>query len=291
MRLLNLAGSIVVLPLAANAQTLDMPVVGGVPGHASSSFIPQLCFDWDEAVPFRLGCPAEPMTSEPVSGCVNINIVGNPASVVTLHGFEVVFGALPEQEAVFLLQGSLFFEISQTTIRLAPNAGPIVGVYHATTDSFHLDGFDVEIEGQINITGSTGSAGVFPASVLDLASFAFPPATGEIVMASDTQTGEPVAQLIINLGEPFTLPGGRLDVGSGFVVGLGGQPSIIAFGDSCGASECVADVNGDGMLTPTDFSAWIGAFNNNLPTCDQNGDSVCTPTDFSAWIGNYNSGC
>lgn len=54
---------------------------------------------------------------------------------------------------------------------------------------------------------------------------------------------------------------------------------------------CVADVNGDGMLSPTDFTAWVGAFNANLPGCDQNNDGSCTPTDFTAWIGNYNAGC
>ncbi|GAB5497410.1 MAG: hypothetical protein Phyf2KO_24900 [Phycisphaerales bacterium] len=57
------------------------------------------------------------------------------------------------------------------------------------------------------------------------------------------------------------------------------------------SSCCVADVNGDGMLTPTDFTAWINAFNNNLPGCDQNGDGACTPTDFTAWIANFNAGC
>ena len=45
------------------------------------------------------------------------------------------------------------------------------------------------------------------------------------------------------------------------------------------------------MLTPTDFTAWINAFNNNLPECDQNNDSSCTPTDFTAWIANFNAGC
>ncbi len=54
---------------------------------------------------------------------------------------------------------------------------------------------------------------------------------------------------------------------------------------------CVADVNNDGMLTPADFTAWINAFNNNLPECDQNGDNACTPADFTAWIANYNAGC
>ncbi|GAB5497600.1 MAG: hypothetical protein Phyf2KO_26800 [Phycisphaerales bacterium] len=55
--------------------------------------------------------------------------------------------------------------------------------------------------------------------------------------------------------------------------------------------DCVADVNGDGMLSPTDFTAWINAYNNSDPECDQNGDGSCTPTDFTAWIANYNAGC
>ena len=57
------------------------------------------------------------------------------------------------------------------------------------------------------------------------------------------------------------------------------------------SAACPADTNNDGMLTPADFTAWINAFNNNLPECDQNGDGACTPTDFTAWIANYNAGC
>ncbi len=55
--------------------------------------------------------------------------------------------------------------------------------------------------------------------------------------------------------------------------------------------DCLADVNNDGMLSPTDFTAWVGAFNSNAPECDQNNDGMCTPTDFTAWVGNYNAGC
>jgi len=54
---------------------------------------------------------------------------------------------------------------------------------------------------------------------------------------------------------------------------------------------CTADTNNDGVLTPTDFTAWINAFNNQLPECDQNNDGACTPTDFTAWIANFNKGC
>jgi hypothetical protein len=54
---------------------------------------------------------------------------------------------------------------------------------------------------------------------------------------------------------------------------------------------CLPDVNGDGIVSPTDFSAWVGAFNSGAPGCDQNSDGQCTPTDFSAWISNFNAGC
>jgi len=68
------------------------------------------------------------------------------------------------------------------------------------------------------------------------------------------------------------------------------QATIFCGTGGC-AQACLADVNGDGMVTPTDFTAWINAFNNNLPECDQNGDGACTPTDFTAWIANFNAGC
>ncbi len=55
--------------------------------------------------------------------------------------------------------------------------------------------------------------------------------------------------------------------------------------------DCVADVNGDGMLTPADFTAWIAAYNAQSTGCDQNDDGFCTPADFSAWISNFNAGC
>ncbi|MFI4871133.1 MAG: GC-type dockerin domain-anchored protein, partial [Phycisphaerales bacterium JB061] len=56
-------------------------------------------------------------------------------------------------------------------------------------------------------------------------------------------------------------------------------------------TPCLADTNHDGVLSPTDFTAWVGSFNNQLPECDQNNDGSCTPTDFTAWVGNYNAGC
>ncbi|MFI4873156.1 MAG: GC-type dockerin domain-anchored protein [Phycisphaerales bacterium JB061] len=52
------------------------------------------------------------------------------------------------------------------------------------------------------------------------------------------------------------------------------------------------DVNCDGMVTPSDFTAWISAYhNNNVSRCDQDTDGLCTPTDFTAWVANFNAGC
>ncbi|MEL6497757.1 MAG: hypothetical protein AAF937_04025 [Planctomycetota bacterium] len=57
--------------------------------------------------------------------------------------------------------------------------------------------------------------------------------------------------------------------------------------DPC--DPCVlADVNGDGSVTPADFNAWVIAFNNNDIAADQNCDGVVSPADFNAWVINYN---
>ncbi len=61
--------------------------------------------------------------------------------------------------------------------------------------------------------------------------------------------------------------------------------------DCTQSNDCVADTNGDGMLTPADFTAWVAAFNAQSAACDQNADSLCTPADFTAWVANYNAGC
>ncbi|GAB5495582.1 MAG: hypothetical protein Phyf2KO_06620 [Phycisphaerales bacterium] len=56
-------------------------------------------------------------------------------------------------------------------------------------------------------------------------------------------------------------------------------------------TRCIADTNLDGSVTPTDFTAWVNAFNNNNAVADQNLDGLITPTDFTAWIANFNAGC
>ena len=75
------------------------------------------------------------------------------------------------------------------------------------------------------------------------------------------------------------------------VYGVFADELYVRYYEDALAADCVADVNGDGELTPTDFTAWLNAFNNALPGCDQNSDGACTAADFTAWITNFNLGC
>ncbi|MEO1583823.1 MAG: hypothetical protein AAFR96_04525 [Planctomycetota bacterium] len=59
----------------------------------------------------------------------------------------------------------------------------------------------------------------------------------------------------------------------------------------CGEAPCLADVNGDGLVSPADFTSWVLAFNTGGAGCDQNGDGLCAPADFTSWILNFNTGC
>lgn len=56
------------------------------------------------------------------------------------------------------------------------------------------------------------------------------------------------------------------------------------------AGRLCADANEDGMVTPADFTAWIGHFNTSDVRGDVNQDGAVTPADFSAWIAAYNLG-
>jgi predicted outer membrane repeat protein len=56
-------------------------------------------------------------------------------------------------------------------------------------------------------------------------------------------------------------------------------------------TSCLADVNNDGELTATDFTAWIAAYNSGNPAADQNRDGIINQGDFTAWINNYTNGC
>ena len=62
------------------------------------------------------------------------------------------------------------------------------------------------------------------------------------------------------------------------------------------STSCPADVNGDGLASPADFTKWLACFNNPEiePGCggaDVNGDGTLDPADFTAWLSAFNAGC
>ncbi len=153
------------------------------------------------------------------------------------------------------------------------------------TDDF---GWSVAMQGDTLVVGSRTDDDIHPgagsAYLFDISSPANPLEVAKMVPA-DTS--------------PNATFGWSLEIEDGIgIVGASQKDTPIpnagaayVFDVSLPGPDCLADVNGDGTVTPTDFSAWINAFNNNLPTCDQNGDNACTPADFTAWIANFNAGC
>ncbi|HED53637.1 MAG TPA: hypothetical protein ENJ00_05485 [Phycisphaerales bacterium] len=109
----------------------------------------------------------------------------------------------------------------------------------------------------------------------------------DIASAIDPATGEP-AELV---GFDFI----RITTAVSSTNGVFGEVSteIDAVADvrSTSSGACLADVNGDGVLTAEDFSAWLAAFGNGDPAADQNGDGILDPSDFTAWLANFQSGC
>ncbi len=114
----------------------------------------------------------------------------------------------------------------------------------------------------------------------------------------DAATGEQLAKLLPSDGIGDDRFGSSISVGSGLAA-VGAYYGHTASGTQTGSAflfalpstPCIADVNGDGLLSPADFTAWISAFNAGTSGCDQNEDGACSPADFTAWIANFNAGC
>ncbi|GAB5495463.1 MAG: integrin alpha [Phycisphaerales bacterium] len=132
-------------------------------------------------------------------------------------------------------------------------------------------GVGVGASGSIELSSLNGTNGFIVNGI------SFGDRSGRSASSAGDINGDGIADLVI--GAYRANPDGKSDAGESYVV----------FGRDL--SPCVADTNGDGALTPTDFTAWINAYNNGLSGCDQNGDGSCTPTDFTAWIANFNAGC
>lgn len=105
---------------------------------------------------------------------------------------------------------------------------------------------------------------------------------------NDSDTAEPITGLTDILGNPrFVDTLGMPDL---YPAGSYNGPIDLGAYEFQGLS-CLADVNRDGELSGSDFSAWINAFQSQDPAADQNRDGEVTPGDFTAWVNNFNEGC
>ena len=98
----------------------------------------------------------------------------------------------------------------------------------------------------------------------------------------------PVGAMLLSFETSTSMPGGRIEIPVALWIDHAG---VYVGEQTLPGNDCLADTNGDGLVSPADFSAWVSAFNAMALECDQNGDSVCSPADFSAWVANFNTGC
>ncbi len=101
---------------------------------------------------------------------------------------------------------------------------------------------------------------------------------GSSFVSNQVAGGLPTAD---QLGEPRDID---------FAMIAGNQYVTVGDTGDCAASRLCADQNGDGNVSPADFSAWVANYNTQNPIADVNGDGNVTPADFSAWVAAFNQG-
>ncbi len=201
-------------------------------------------------------------------------------TTITLIDYQLAAGSLS-----FFFDYSFLGTITATadnmSLAMPSGSTPVSGAV-MPDGSFTVASVPVETAGTINVTGTGAAGSAVDGTSIDLATLAQDP----IVVSGnvDVETGIVTVTIALPLESSVT------DPDTGTVVTLAGTATVLAIGP-VPEPTCAADTNGDGMVTPADFSAWVAAFNAMTPACDQNDDGACTPADFSAWVSNYNAGC
>jgi hypothetical protein len=219
--------------------------------------------------------------SSPIAGDVEIELddYGTPTQV-TLNRFDYATTQALSYFFNFGVLGTVSGSAATVALGSPMGAAPVTAAV-AGDGSFTLMGIPSEAAGTINIS-STGLIGtVIGNQTIDLATLAVDPfdVSGTVSVSGGVVT--------LSFSAPLV---GSSTTTDGTTIAVDGQAVGVAVGPVPEA-PCPADANGDGLLLPNDFSAWIAAFNAQGPACDQNGDGLCLPNDFSAWIANFNAGC
>ncbi len=95
-------------------------------------------------------------------------------------------------------------------------------------------------------------------------------------------------------GKPATMDHrnlARLGGGWALVGGMTGPREMTGACWLLTLDPCIADLDGDGDTDADDRDLWITRFQAGDPSADQNGDGLVTPADYNAWIYRAGRGC
>ncbi|MGP1273168.1 MAG: GC-type dockerin domain-anchored protein [Phycisphaerales bacterium] len=148
-----------------------------------------------------------------------------------------------------------------------------------TTGAFTLTDIDTQVIGTVNLTSTGTLAGTVGDQTYDLAVDTKP----DSFLSNGTVTVNG-SDITIVLDVPFQT---TQEDDLGLIFNIGGTASVVL----TNTPPCPADLNGNGVADPGDFTAWVAAYNMGDPAADQNGNGAIEPGDFTAWVANYNAGC
>ncbi len=259
--------SVLAIAHGAHAQPIDLTVD---PAQSSISITIEL----DTPVGTRSSNDSSPVEGTAV---IELDDTGMPASI-TLSDY------------LFTAQNDLNFSYNYGVLGSVTGVGTGLGLRQPSGSpptsgpvdaggAFSLVGVPNETLGTVDASG-TGVIGATIGTVaIDLSTLGATTvdATGTVGVTGD--------QVTATVTVPISATN---EVQPGVTATITGSATVVATGT---IDTCVADTNGDGMLSPADFNGWIIAFNAQSPACDQNADGLCTPADFNSWIINFNNGC
>ena len=219
--------------------------------------------------------------TSPLSGFMTIELDSYTSpTTITLLDYELNADTLS-----FFFDYSFLGTITATaenlSLTMPAGAAPVSGAV-TPTGAFVVQGVPNQTAGVINVTGTGTVGSAVNGTVIDLSTLSQEPI--DVSGTVDIDTG------VVTVSVSLPIESSGTDPDTSTTVTLTGSANVIAAGP-VPESSCLADTNGDGVVSPADFSAWVAAFNTQSPACDQNGDGSCTPADFSAWVANYNAGC
>ncbi len=261
-------------PAIGNGAVYTVDAVGG--GHAVCRYnLDTGAFEYESSVMDGFTLQNTPMVSN--DGTIYVPRTQNNAATDYLYAFDDTGSAITERWRV----------PAQWTTSTELAVGPDHSVYFVAPGLLptRLDPADGSVLSQAADPIDADGSGLSPRFATD--------AQGKVFLSNGAFANGRVYAYDQNLTLRWSVPVTNINIG-GPAIGPDGTLILAGVGTDMRAyrtEHCLADTNGDGSLDPSDFTAWIDAFNNQLPACDQNADGACTPADFTAWINNYNAGC